>query len=100
LTSGRVACHLGCTHTPHRLHIHTHPLAHAPHTYRAAKLDKKAAILVAGLQQRDTKLRAQLDEVAQQVRVWCGVSFGCKPVPCVCVCVSALHIGGIRISLS
>lgn len=34
---------------------------------RAAKIDKKAGILITGLQQRDTKLRAQLDEVAQQV---------------------------------
>lgn len=36
---------------------------------RAAKLDKKANILVTGLQQRDTKLRSQLDDLAQQVGV-------------------------------
>ena len=35
--------------------------------HKAAKLDKKCNILVAGLQQRDNKLRTQLDEVAQQV---------------------------------
>jgi pre-mRNA-splicing factor CDC5/CEF1 len=35
---------------------------------RAAKLDKKANILITGLQQRDTKLRAQLNDLAQQVR--------------------------------
>ncbi|KAF6264690.1 pre-mRNA splicing factor component-domain-containing protein [Scenedesmus sp. NREL 46B-D3] len=35
--------------------------------HRAARLDKKAAILVAGLQQRHAKLTGQLDEVAQQV---------------------------------
>eukprot|EP00878_Enallax_costatus_P014008 GHUV01014649.1.p1 GENE.GHUV01014649.1~~GHUV01014649.1.p1 ORF type:complete len:761 (+),score=332.12 GHUV01014649.1:659-2941(+) len=35
--------------------------------HKAAKLDKKCNILVAGLQQRDTKLRTQLEEVAQQV---------------------------------
>jgi pre-mRNA-splicing factor CDC5/CEF1 len=35
--------------------------------HRAARLDKKAAILVAGLQQRHTKLTGQLEEVAQQV---------------------------------
>lgn len=34
---------------------------------RAAKLDKKASILVTGLQQRHTKLTAQLDDMAQQV---------------------------------
>jgi pre-mRNA-splicing factor CDC5/CEF1 len=46
---------------------------------RAAKLDKKASILVTGLQQRHTKLTAQLDDMAQQVRavpccgvVWCA----------------------------
>jgi pre-mRNA-splicing factor CDC5/CEF1 len=36
---------------------------------RAAKLDKKANILITGLQQRDTKLRTQLDDLAQQVRL-------------------------------
>jgi pre-mRNA-splicing factor CDC5/CEF1 len=36
--------------------------------HRAARLDKKAAILVAGLQQRHSKLTGQLEEVAQQVR--------------------------------
>jgi len=43
--------------------------------HRAAKLDKKCNILLTGLQQRDSKLRAQLDELAQQVRRWvqCGV---------------------------
>lgn len=35
--------------------------------HKAAKLDKKCNILVSGLQQRDTKLRAQIEEVAQQV---------------------------------
>lgn len=35
--------------------------------HKAAKLDKKCNILVAGLQQRDSKLRSQLEEVAQQV---------------------------------
>lgn len=34
---------------------------------RAAKLDKKANILVTGLQQRHTKLASQLDDMAQQV---------------------------------
>jgi pre-mRNA-splicing factor CDC5/CEF1 len=35
--------------------------------HRAARLDKKAAILVAGLQQRHGKLTGQLEEVAQKV---------------------------------
>ncbi|WIA33069.1 hypothetical protein OEZ86_006225 [Tetradesmus obliquus] len=35
--------------------------------HRAARLDKKAAILVAGLQTRHGKLTGQLEEVAQQV---------------------------------
>eukprot|EP00775_Hariotina_reticulata_P012657 gene12657-12784_t len=35
--------------------------------HRAAKLDKKCNILLTGLQQRDSKLRGQLDELAQQV---------------------------------
>lgn len=53
---------------------------------RAAKLDKKANILITGLQQRDTKLRSQLDELAQQVGVHlprvqsCGTVF-CKIGP-------------------
>lgn len=36
---------------------------------KAARLDKKCGILIAGLQQRDAKLRSQLDEMAQQVCV-------------------------------
>lgn len=35
--------------------------------HRAAKLDKKGGILLAGLQQRHAKLAGQLDELAQQV---------------------------------
>lgn len=35
--------------------------------HKAAKLDKKCNILIAGLQQRDSKLRSQIEEVAQQV---------------------------------
>jgi hypothetical protein len=37
---------------------------------RAAKLDKKANILITGLQQRDKKLQKQLTDVANQV--WGG----------------------------
>lgn len=44
--------------------------------HRAARLDKKAAILVAGLQQRHAKLTGQLDEVAQQVRRAAVVDLG------------------------
>lgn len=35
--------------------------------HKAAKLEKKCSILIAGLQQRDSKLRTQVEEVAQQV---------------------------------
>jgi pre-mRNA-splicing factor CDC5/CEF1 len=38
---------------------------------KAARLDKKCGILIAGLQQRDAKLRSQLDEMATQVCVVC-----------------------------
>jgi hypothetical protein len=48
---------------------------------KAARLDKKCGILIAGLQQRDAKLRSQLDEMAQQVRV-------CVDTGSVCVLVS------------
>jgi hypothetical protein len=58
-------------HAPHALR---HPSTTHPHT-RAAKLDKKGHILLAGLQQRDARLRTQLDELAQQVMMsaWCFV---------------------------
>lgn len=45
---------------------------------RAAKLDKKAHITIAGLQSRDAKLQKQLVEVANQVGFWAdgfGVGF-------------------------